>query len=535
MSILSSFGLSSISKRGVATLVGLLLGAAFCSSVTAQEPARPFRFAMEDYPPFEYEEGGEAKGINVEVTTRIMDRLGIPFEMAFYPFSRGWMLLQKGGVDAAPSVSYQPFREPYLLYSDAQKAFQSTGHIPDDHLWLTEYVFFVHRRLKDSLRFRSYAQIKQDNYRVGINKDYSYHPAFWEQKLNTHMIINPADAFRALAEGRIEMFPMDRTVGLWMLKRMGLESDITHLGRPLFRKPYLMVFSRSSDYPDITGVMQRFYTELGVMRKSGEYDKIYSRYLGMGDLGAPRRPLRFVCEEWAPFEYMSDGTPEGIDVEVTDRIMKRLGIPYDIHFYPWSRAWLMAEKGQAEAVLSISYEASRESVLYYTPEQAEFAETGMLPPDYLWQADYVFFVKQKHADTYRFESYEQVKTNGYRIGSNKDYSYDTAFREADLSCREYPDTKAGLAALIEEEIDLYPMVKTIGLATLKEMGLSESVTCLPRPLFSKPYLVPFCRTSDYPNLEYIMYAFYRELARLRRNGEYEEIYKRYVSPVNSIE
>ena len=209
--------------------------------------------------------------------------------------------------------------------------------------------------------------------------------------------------------------------------------------------------------------------------------------------------------------------------------MKRLGIPYEIQFYPWSRAWLMAEKGRAEAVLSVSYKTSRESILYYTPEQADLAKTGVLPPDYLWQADYVFFVKKKYKDTYRFDSREQVKAAGYKIGTNKDYTYNEAFCAADLSYREYPDTKAGLAALVEEEIDLYPMVKTIGLATLRQMGLSESVTCLPKPLFSKPYLVPFCRTSDYPNLEYIMYAYYRELKRMRQSGEYEKIYKRYVT------
>ncbi|MBT7067095.1 MAG: hypothetical protein HN919_12380, partial [Verrucomicrobia bacterium] len=57
----------------------------------------------------------------------------------------------------------------------------------------------------------------------------------------------------------------------------------------------------------------------------------------------------------------------------------------------------------------------------------------------------------------------------------------------------------------------------------------ESVIWLPKPLFSKPYLVPFCRTSDYPDLEYIMYAYYRELARMRKEGSYQKIYDRYVT------
>ena len=523
---------NSISRsRRALRIAGLLLVAGGLAAITLAQDAspRPFRFAMEDYPPFEYEENGKPAGINVEVTTRIMQRLGIPFEIGFYPFTRSWMLLTKGKVDAAPSISYQPDREPVLLYSDAQKAFQTTGRIPEDHLWVTEYVFFVNRRLKPSLRFNSYAQLKRDGYRVGVNKAYSYHPPFWKETFIKREFIMPPDAFRALAKGEIDMFPMDRTVGLWMLKRMGLETQIGYLGRPLFTKPYLMVFSRASDYPDIAGVMQRFYAELKAMRASGEYKEIYNRHAPVLSQAQPRRPLRFVCEEWVPFEYTVDGESRGIDVDVTAQIMQKLGLPYEIQFYPWSRAWLMAEKGVADAVLSVSYKSSREKELYYTPEQAAFARTGEVPPDYLWMADYVFFLKSKFADTYRFDSYDQIKADGLRVGTNKDYSYDAAFRAADLSFIEYPDTAAGLAGLVAEEIDLYPMVKTVGRATLKEMGLAESVVWLPKPLFSKPYLVPFCRTSDYPDLEYIMYAYYRELARMRKDGSYQKIYDRYVT------
>ncbi|MBT7068133.1 MAG: transporter substrate-binding domain-containing protein, partial [Verrucomicrobia bacterium] len=174
---------SIFNARRARRIAGFLLAVGSLAAVTLAQaaPARPFRFAMEDYPPFEYEENGQPVGINVEVTTRIMQRLGIPFEIEFYPFTRSWMLLAKGKIDAAPSISYQPERETVLLYSDAQKAFQTTGNIPEDHLWLTEYVFFVNRRLKPSLRFESYAQLKRDGHRVGVNKAYTYHPPFWKE------------------------------------------------------------------------------------------------------------------------------------------------------------------------------------------------------------------------------------------------------------------------------------------------------------------------------------------------------------------
>jgi polar amino acid transport system substrate-binding protein len=73
------------------------------------------------------------------------------------------------------------------------------------------------------------------------------------------------------------------------------------------------------------------------------------------------------------------------------------------------------------------------------------------------------------------------------------------------------------------------MDKTVGLATLKEMGLLASVTYLPKPLFSKPYLVPFVRASNYPNIESVMQRFNDELRAMRKRGDIEKIRLKYIN------
>ncbi len=207
--------------------------------------------------------------------------------------------------------------------------------------------------------------------------------------------------------------------------------------------------------------------------------------------------------------------------------MKQLNIPYSIRIYPWSRAWMMVQKGGADAVLSISYKESREEVLYYTEGQRAFATTGEIPQDFLWKSQYVFFVKKKNGSRYQFESFEQIKRDGYRIGTNKDYSYNPAFLAAQLGDVAYNDTKAGLLGLVSEEIDLYPMDRTVGLAALNELGLTDSVTFLPKPIFSKPYLAPFSRKSSYPAIEEVMKNFNAELLRMRENNDYSRICDKY--------
>ena len=219
------------------------------------------------------------KGIDVEVFETVFGRLGIEYEIEFYPFTRGWMMLTKGTVDAAPSISYQPFREPHVYYTEGQREFAKTGEIPEDYLWMTEYVFFVNRKFRASLRFESYDQVKRDGYRVGLLKEYSYHPGFLEEGFETRTYVNPIDGMRALTRGEIDLFPMDKTVGIATLQEMGLRDSVTFLPKPLFSKPYLAPFVRESGYPGIEQLMRDFNRVLRGMRESGEYEAVVRAHL----------------------------------------------------------------------------------------------------------------------------------------------------------------------------------------------------------------------------------------------------------------
>jgi len=508
-------------------LVGVLLSLGVIQAQGQTEPAssRPLEIAIEDYPPYEYVENGVVKGINIDVITHILARLEVPYNFKVYPFSRGWLMLKKGASDAAPSISYSLAREPYVFYTAEQRAFEATGALPPDYLWVTEYVFFINRKFEKALRFESEEQIQKDGYRIGLVREYTYYPGFTENNFIFKRYSSVQDGLQGLMQGDIDVLPMDRTVAGHIIDRCGLGNQITFMPRVLFSKPYLMVFSKKSDYPDLEGIMRRFNAELRTMRESGEVDAIRERYL---PAQARNRPLIFVCEEWAPFAYMDGDTLKGIDVDITGRIMKTLGIPHEIRLYPWSRAWMMASNGKADAVLSVSYQSSRENVLLYTEDQRAFAVTGEIPENHLWISEYVFFVKKKFSHIFTFESYDQIREAGYKIGRNRGYTYDKAFIEANLPGQEFHNTTAGLEALVNERIDLYPMDKIVGLATLKAMGLQDSVTYLPKPLFSKPYLAPFVKLSDYPDIESVMERFNHELRAMRSRGEIDRIREPYL-------
>lgn len=237
--------------------------------------------------------------------------------------------------------------------------------------------------------------------------------------------------------------------------------------------------------------------------------------------------LLLIAENWPPFEYEQDGKIVGVDVEVLARIFKKLGIAYEIRLYPWSRCKMMAENGETDMLLSISYAKDRESFLLYTESQREFGRSGTWPTEYLWSSEYVFFCRQLYADKLKFESLAQVRADGYRLGTVRDYSYSPEFQKTCTSAYEAPDFESGIRLLAEGKYDLFPADQTVGMHTVKKLRLTSELTRLPKAIFKKPYLMPFGQKSTYPDKLGLMTRLYAELAALRESGEYQKIYDRY--------
>lgn len=491
--------------------------------------SRPLRIAAEVYPPFEYLEDGRPAGCNVDIMNKVFGDLGIEHEIIFYPFPRAWKMLQRGGIDAILSVSYHPSREDVCYFTDAQRDFYQTYRVPDDFLWLAHYVFFIDRARRDEITFVDYAQIKRQRLRVGIVRDYTYDSKLIESGCDLVQFSSSEGAFNSLLAGDIDLYPVDRVVGGRVATSLGVAARVMPLDKVMIAKPYHLLFSKRSTYLDLPTVRDRVYARIGQLRRSGDLRRLAEPYLQHDHMLEALHPIRFVAEEWPPFEYLEQGQPVGIDVELLASIMPALQRPYTIDLYPWSRAWKMAEKGQAEAVLSISYKASREPLLFYTDEQRAFSETRHFPSDYLWRSRYLFYIKKSREGKIRFTNCKQLAKQQLRVGVNRDYTYNPEFMQASLNRTYYPTTAAAFTALLADEIDIYPIDETVGNSVLQQMGVADSVTTLPQPLLEKPYLAPFCRRSPYPNLEAIWREFNTALRESRADGTYDQLRKTHGS------
>lgn len=77
-----------------------------------------------------------------------------------------------------------------------------------------------------------------------------------------------------------------------------------------------------------------------------------------------------VTEQWPPFRINDEKSPfgfRGIDIDITNKLSKALGITIEIQRHPWARALELIRSGQADMITGIAYTQEREAFMHYIP------------------------------------------------------------------------------------------------------------------------------------------------------------------------
>jgi len=231
-----------------------------------------------------------------------------------------------------------------------------------------------------------------------------------------------------------------------------------------------------------------------------------------------------VCESFIPFEFEQDGIVKGIDIDIIDKIFKDLNIKYKVDILPWARAWKMIEHGCADASLSTSRKSKRMPYVFY-------------PKEDMWTSEYVFFCKKKFYNN-KFNGYEFAQKNKLMIGIIRGNSYHDSFWQAfpnkkngslNEQLEEVKDVNLNFLKLLNERIDLYIIDKTIGLYTIKEMGISNEITYYKNILFSKGYPIAFSKKSKFSNINQLIKDFDKQIKIIKNNGTYDQIMDKWLN------
>ena len=257
------------------------------SPVSQEKTVRPLRVVTSSWEPFMYEVDGEARGFSVAMLERIMRELDVAYSLEFYPFSRALRLVAAGEADALLNGGYALEREEYLYYTSAQRDFvQAGGQMPKAIVAPVEYVLFVRKLLAPNVRFDSAAQVRADDYRVGVRQDYTYPPGIESAGWQRREFISDEKGLQALAEGTIDVFLAEKIVGIDTLRALELEDTITYIenekGEGLF--PGYLLFSKHSDYPDIEQLVSKVDSTILDLRNQGVYESLFNTYLSRPDI-----------------------------------------------------------------------------------------------------------------------------------------------------------------------------------------------------------------------------------------------------------
>lgn len=230
-----------------------------------------------------------------------------------------------------------------------------------------------------------------------------------------------------------------------------------------------------------------------------------------------RERLQFVADvDFPPYSMLIDGRPAGIDVEVMTMAAERAGYLLDIQFRQWDELVRMVEQGECDGTLAY----------FRDPERERYAMFMEGVPVHL--SSYVLFTKVGRK--FAFESYDDLK--GRTIGKVSGIALGKEFDEAAASgmvVKQYEDMAQALRALLEGDIEALAGNIDVVYYRLKQMGMTSSIVYLPKKILEdRPAFTALSRASKLQKKEEVILRLERELDKMRKDGTYNKIAKRYL-------
>jgi len=219
--------------------------------------------------------------------------------------------------------------------------------------------------------------------------------------------------------------------------------------------------------------------------------------------------LKFVTQDFPPFNYEVDGVVSGPAADIINATCRELGISCSFDLLPWSRAQLYTKIGKAHAMFVIGWNEERAKWLHFSSAIIE--------------TEYGFFVRDDNP--LAFKNTADVK--GYSVGvygpSNTSHSLEMVKAKIeDITIHIISDDKVAFKLLSSGRIDAVYSNREVGKALVKKMGLKNiRYAGCHRKL---KYYIGFSKKFTDPKL---VERFNATLLKLQQQGKTEAILRTY--------
>ncbi len=217
-----------------------------------------------DYPPYEFlDKNGKPAGYNVDLSRAIADVMGMKVEFRFGGWSEMRTALMNGSVNVLQGISFSDERTKTLAFSPP-------------HTIINHAIF----ARKDTPPVSTVEELRGKEivvFQDGIMHDYLKSLGF-----NKNLILTdtPADALRLLASGKHDYAVLAMLPGMYIIRELKL-SNLTPVARSISSQKYCYAVKKGDEE-----LLARFNEGLAILKKTGQYQEIYDRWLGV--LGPPK-------------------------------------------------------------------------------------------------------------------------------------------------------------------------------------------------------------------------------------------------------
>lgn len=195
-------------------------------------------------------------------------------------------------------------------------------------------------------------------------------------------------------------------------------------------------------------------------------------------------PLRVIAlTDFKPFIWCEQDQADGIDIELIAELFDRLEIAYEIECVPWKRALHYIKTGSADVLLTA----------YKTADREEFATYPKAP---LHLTAFSVFVRKGHGFTLDSVGDLSGKRVSVPAGFSINQQFDQARKSGLFTSYETNSIASGFQMLMSGRVDAYVNERHVGLYALYELGMSNEIMPLKKPLHEpRPAYMIFSKKS----------------------------------------
>ncbi|MDG9666597.1 transporter substrate-binding domain-containing protein [Hahella sp. CR1] len=221
--------------------------------------------SQEDFKPYEWRDGDQVKGLDVDIVEEMARRLGWKVDIKLYPWKRVLHEVAAGSIDGGFSAFRTPEREEYAIFLD-----------PPIHL--STYCVFVNP--ERPIVFYSLEDL--DGKVLGKNLGFSINPEFdHAQKRGRFEVIEKSMShnLRLLAAQRIDAVIGNALEVDYMARELGLEEKIEGLPTKVASDtPAHLIISRKSPLAKDPELLKLMEETLRHMLEDGTYAALLKKY-----------------------------------------------------------------------------------------------------------------------------------------------------------------------------------------------------------------------------------------------------------------